>query len=927
MTARHLVLLSLALLLCPAGHAAAQITLDGSLGPERVLRGPDYRIPARLGQIRGGNLFHSFERFNVEAGESATFVGPRSITSIIGRVTGGQRSTVDGLLRSEIQGANLFLINPAGVLFGPGASLDVTGSFHVSTANYLELAGSGVFHADLARQSVLTAAPVSAFGFLGTPVARIDVQGSRLEISEGQTLSLVGGDLSIVSSLDAPTLAAPAGTIQLAGVSSAGEVPIDLRSMALDTFPRLGAIAITGFLDASGDGGGAVVIRGGQLMVDSSLIFADNHGSVRGVGPGIDIAVAGDATVGNASRITTDGVGSGRARDIRIAADTLRLDHGDTVIASRPFASGAGGNVTVEARNVTLVGGARISGETFDAGKGGVIRITASEALRVDAGQITADAFGSGRAASIVVEAGNVTVSNGGRIASDTTGAASGGRVQVTARDTVAVDGAGSQISAATDGPGRGGDVLVRARRVELTNEGKISTDTFGPGEGGAVRVDATETVTVNGDFNTGIFADASGSGDGGDIVVTARNLTMTGGARIASDAFDDGGGGTVRVAVGDTVSLHGSQIAASTSADGRGGEIVVTAGEIVLRDRGKISSDAFGAGGAGRVQVTARGALTIHGTDTGIFADAVGSGDSGDVVVAARNIALTGGAKIASDTHGSGDGGTVTVTADDTVSLGSRSGISTSSSGDGAGGRLTLQADTVDLRERASVSATSSAGGDAGDILIRGRVFRSADGSVTTEADFADGGNIALEFGELVELVDSRITTTVRSGLGSGGNISIDPTFVVLNHSQITANAFGGPGGNITIVADVFLPSADSRITASSALSTQGSIAIEAPLTDLTGSLASPLPGAILQAASLLQQSCATRHAGGKSSSLVVGGRDGVPPEPGGFAPSPLGATGSEPARSTGASEPGFARLTFTPATNLLSLDVRCAK
>src|SRR5262249_15175059 len=104
----------------------------------------------------------------------------------------------------------------------------------------------------------------------------------------------------------------------------------------------------------------------------------------------------------------------------------------------------------------------------------------------------------------------------------------------------------------------------------------------------------------------------------------------------------------------------------------------------------------------------------------------------------------------------------------------------------------------------------------------------------------------------------------------------------------------FGGPGGNITIVADNFLASPDSSITASSALSTPGTVDIQARIVDLSGSLA-PLPDNVLQATALSQQSCAARFGGGKVSSLVLAGRDALPLEPGGFMPSPLLVAGDQ--------------------------------
>jgi filamentous hemagglutinin family protein len=143
---RRLSLLSgLGLLWALLALSQAQITLDGSLGPRGPLTGPNYRIPADVGQIRGGNLFHSFGAFHVPARGSATFTGPATIANTLSRVTGGQPSAIDGVLRSEIAGANFYLLNPSGVLFGPQARLEVSGSFHVSTADVLRLADGTTF--------------------------------------------------------------------------------------------------------------------------------------------------------------------------------------------------------------------------------------------------------------------------------------------------------------------------------------------------------------------------------------------------------------------------------------------------------------------------------------------------------------------------------------------------------------------------------------------------------------------------------------------------------------------------------------------------------------------------------------------------------------------------------------------------------------
>src|SRR2546427_1411 len=128
-----------------SASGASGVVLDGKLGPSGPLSGPNYNVTADLGRTVGNNLFHSFLRFNLDAGDVATFSGPANIQNILTRVTGGSASSIDGTIRSSITSANFFLINPAGILFGPNAALDVSGSFAVSTASYLKLADGARF--------------------------------------------------------------------------------------------------------------------------------------------------------------------------------------------------------------------------------------------------------------------------------------------------------------------------------------------------------------------------------------------------------------------------------------------------------------------------------------------------------------------------------------------------------------------------------------------------------------------------------------------------------------------------------------------------------------------------------------------------------------------------------------------------------------
>lgn len=137
--------------------------------PEPSAGAGNFLIPQSLGALVGNNLFHSFSTFNIDSGQSATFTTTTpSIGNVISRVTGGNPSEINGQLKlTSASGApNFFFINPAGVAFGAGGSVDMPGAFYVSTADYVKFVNGDKFYADLSRTSALSSAAPEAFGFL-----------------------------------------------------------------------------------------------------------------------------------------------------------------------------------------------------------------------------------------------------------------------------------------------------------------------------------------------------------------------------------------------------------------------------------------------------------------------------------------------------------------------------------------------------------------------------------------------------------------------------------------------------------------------------------------------------------------------------------------------------------------------------------------
>jgi len=901
---RHLA--GIALVLCCSAPAQAEVTLDGSLGPRGAVGSgtvngnpTTYLIPDTLGQTRGGNLFHSFGSFNIGTGESATFTGPSGIANIIGRVTGGSPSSIDGVISSTIDGANLFLLNPSGIMFGPNASLDLRGSFHASTADYLKFSNGDVFSANPGGSSVLSVADPAAFGFLAASPAGIRADSSYLQVAEGKTISLVGGDISYQGSPTstdpaapnfvqsaASVLNAPGGRINLASLAGPGEVNLatldtgsaKLGNITFSSGAKLGvldfdangaplpagSVVIRGGrmlfqdagLDAYGDPGGSVDFKGGSLQLDNFYIFPATLGDTPHPGTGCRIELTGDLVMTHSSLIDTSTFAGGRGGDIRISAANLRL--GDDTLDERSYTG------------PTVGWFGYLSAPTAGTGRGGDIVISTGNALLQNGFFIHTSSSGEGAAGNLTLHAaGDLSIRNQANIASDAFTSGAGGVVDLSARNLTLSASGQSGVPAVDPG-----------FRLSL-----ISAQAEAAASGGTLKISADNLQVLDGSAITTVLR---GSGHGADIEVSARNLTVSGfvpdqGSYFLSSidarvfgADGTGTGGNIKLDVGSLKVDNAGTVRTdlqSAPAQAQAGSITITANDISIGSRGQIKADSFQDGSAG---------------------------NSGDLTVGAGSLAITGPGSAPrpapldfdftrlSTTTNAGRGGTITLTLTGDLSLSAGGAIAAATVGSGTGGAINLSARNIYLSDAAKVSASSTGTGNAGDIALSAAGSLSMRGSsISTEASAdADGGNIAVRAPGRIALVDSRITSSVGGGPGTlGGNISIDPQFVTLKQSQIVANAFAGTGGNIGIVADSLLADPGSTIDASSALGVSGTVDIRAAINNVSG-LVTPLSGEYVSAAALLRERCIARIRGGKYSSFVLGGRDGIPVEPGNLMP-----------------------------------------
>lgn len=834
------------------GRLDAEIVLDGSLGGPGALKGPDYQIDAHLGQQQGTNLFHSFSEFNLDSHESATFTGPESITHLLARVTGGHPSRIDGLFKSDLPQADIYFLNPTGMVFGPHARLDVPGSFYASTAHSLRLREGGRFDALQPHNSLLTSAPVEAFGFLEKPVAPITVESSSLAVLPGQTFSLIGGNLDLQAG--STSLKASMGQIQLISVKSSGEVmTTEAGTIDVSSFKQLGEIKLlnNSFIDVSGPGSGRVVIRSGQFFAENSRIYAKTLGGESG--QEIDIQ-SNEIALTQGSEINANVEGAGHGADIHLQAQ------GDVVLAGKnaqkegsklliKTKQGHAGQIEVIAKNIILQDGAMISGETSGSGPGGSITLKAMESIRL---------VGDGTAPLTEVRARTLSQENK---------AGPAGNVVFEAKNIVLQDGAILDIT--THGQGHSGNINLKA------SEAIIFTGTGGSAEN-ASKLKAYAHMDSNG-------------GQAGNVILEAGEILLADGAYINASTFSSGDAGTITLRATGRITLtgargegwgtwvgSGSHARKEEAKAGKGGSVFVQAKELVIREGGSIgSSSAAGKGmqssQAGNVVIRVSGPIYLSGVNpygetedgfgSGLYVQTRGAqaGGAGTLDIEAESLTLDEGAVISSSTSSSAPGGNIKIKVHDFIHV----------HGSSASAKLAepgpiqkeYQKSFEDYSQKVSTSgiyAASSGTGESGEITIEAKsVYLLDGGTISASTQNAGGGQIISNIPFLLYLQQGQIITSVHGGKGNGGDIiSIHPIFVVLNQSQIKAQADAGHGGNIRLIANHYISSYESIISASSRVGMDGKVMIIAPNEGPSGGLYS-LPENKADAGTFLKKPC----------------------------------------------------------------------
>lgn len=550
----------------------AQIESDTSLGAEisTVIQTEPVAEQINGGAIRGKNLFHSFQEFNIVEGQKAYFSNPAGVENIISRVTGSKPSNIQGVL-GVLGDANLFLLNPNGIIFGPNASLDVRGSFVASTASSLNFADGNQFSATVPQSSpVLTFSVPIGLQFGLSPGSIINHSQASpngevnslffpvgIQVKTGETLALVGGDIN----LEGGNITASGGRIEIGSVAGSSLVSLNTTAQGLilgyENVQNLQNIHLSqeSILDTSGEGGGSIQIQGKDVVLrNASQILSQTQGA----GDGRNISInARNLVALDGSQISTASSGfylieppyflpaTGKGGSLNInTSESVELSGISKLgefsgLSSATFNSGNAGDITINTKNLLVRNGAIITTDSgrvelpeqtiLATGKGGNLNINASESVELTDGLFKSTGLstttqGSGNAGNLTLNTGRLIIQDGTevKVSSENTGNA--GNLQIQAR-TISLDNGGKLTATSELGTGGGNIFLQELNSLTLRRNSEISTSAKGAGNGGDIRISANLLTALE---HSQITANAEGAGNGGKIAITTKGFFIS---------------------------------------------------------------------------------------------------------------------------------------------------------------------------------------------------------------------------------------------------------------------------------------------------------------------------------------------------------------------------------------------------------------
>lgn len=799
----------IAVSLSSALPAAAQFELVPDTTPDRSLgtqvipdgTGRDV-ITGGLRSQNGSNLFHSFQEFNIRENRSVYFQNPAGVQNILTRVTGRDPSEILGTL-GVLGSANLFLLNPNGIFFGPDARLQISGAFVASTANSFRFPDGGEFSATNPQSPPLLTVNITP-GLQQGAISANSTIANRGNLSVGQDLILESDRLDLQGQLIAGrdlTLRAQ-DAVQARDSSIAPLIVKANRNLLVQGDRALDIVA---------------------LSHPQSQFFSGGNLTLRSAN-----TVNGDARFRSGGVFRIEQL-NGQPGNLASPQDPFIFAVGDVVLGDYVGDSlhiWAGGSVTLGDVEITGVDPANSLVETVMLSDGSTLEIDGALVPTLDVragidwsrlgglpGDIDSDGLGAIFAPTITsadITIGNIINFTGTvfitnqYVPNPSLGSPNG--IRTGTIDVSNLDFAGNTFDADA------GTVVIDARsNFSLTNNSIFANTFVDDRFAGDVRLLATHGIFLNG---AGIINNVTSgvASDGGNITISAGSLALANGSFLRSDTLGVGNAGNITIQVRDTIAFTGRSATGIGSsinsrvgdvddfAEGNSGAISITARSVILQDGAFLDTSILNGSGengspaiAGAVQITATDTVSL---DQGQIFSNVGVesfGLGGDITINSGTVSLTNGANLFSFLRAEtetlagavGEAGNITINAQGLVSLdgvGPDGSITSAESNVGFGavgnaGKITVNAGALSLTNGAKFSSSTFGTGNAADITIQvrdavllnqGQIFSN----VGSDA-FGNGGAIAINAGSL-SLQNAAFLASDTLGVGNAGNITI---------------------------------------------------------------------------------------------------------------------------------------------------------
>jgi filamentous hemagglutinin family protein len=638
----------------------AQITPDGTL-PTEITTPDNLEFIITGGSRAGGNLFHSFSEFSLPTGGSATFDNATDIQNIISRVTGGSPSNIDGLIKAG-GSANLFLINPNGIIFSANAKLEIGGSFLTSTAGSIIFADGKSFVATApATTPLLTvSAPIGLqYGqnAANTGDRSILINGNAespgLQVQEGKTLALVGEDIFVRGGV----LIAPEGRIELGSVSDNSFVsltPVDTNSidkgwiLGYDTVQNFRDIQLSdGAFVAShipfGSGSsGAIQLQGRQLTITGG---ANVRGENSGDKPGGNITIqASESTQisGKNSTIANNTYSDAKGGDIAIETRQLFVNEGGTIEASSIEGTGDGGNLTIVAPGSVEIAGfsgngsSKLVTRTFSAGNAGTLQITTGTLILNQGGQISTSTIrSSGNGGNLFIDATKSVEVSGQSVNGESNSAlfaqsfgknttGNGGNLQINTPVLIVQDGGVVSVSSVRQSRGAGGKLsIIAPQSIEVVGTSTnaagqvqpsiLASKTKGSGNAGNVTIQTNRLNVING---AEITVSSEALGNTGNLEIDAGTISLDNEGKLLATSKEGRGGGNITLQDVNSLFLRGGSVISTNSAgEGNGGNIAINTNILLALGNSDITAKAV-EGRGGNIKINTQGLFSSTDSD-----------------------------------------------------------------------------------------------------------------------------------------------------------------------------------------------------------------------------------------------------------------------------------------------------------------------